>query len=58
MTHDIDTPDKEMSLVEKLLHPVYVTNPSGGAALLDTASTLATMKAAAEAIQELADKID
>lgn len=53
LTHDLDTPDKEMTLVERLLNPVYVTNPSGGEALLDKEATLATMKAAADAIRDL-----
>lgn len=37
-----------MTLIERLRNPAYVTNPSGGEALLDTKQTLAAMREAAE----------
>lgn len=41
-----------MTLVERLRNPAYVTNPSGGPALLDISRTLATMSEAADRLDK------
>ena len=45
-------PDEEMTLVERLRNPAWVTNPAGGDALLDTKATLRDMRLAALLIEE------
>lgn len=42
---------EHMTLIERLRNPAYITNPTGGDAILDTARTLTDMRLAATLIE-------
>lgn len=45
--------EQEMTLIDRLRNPQYVTNPSGGEALLDTERTTADMREAANLMENM-----
>lgn len=44
---------QRMTLAERLRNPSYIINPTGGDALLDVPQTIATMREAADIIDEM-----